>query len=350
MFNPQPVSIDPSAIGVTLKAFLSHLQSKWKVMALCIILGLYTSLVWRWVSQPAYEAQCTFVLEEKGGGGGLSGLASQFGFDLGALGGGSDGFFSSENLAEIMTSTTLMNQVLLSKLDSNTTLADRYLDASGMRQSLFWGDRLNSVSFAKAPTSASEKQVQDTALLEIRKKMLKKDLVVDKTSKKGTIFGVSLTSSDPMLARVFTERLVAATGKMYIDIKTRNQTDNIARLEKRADSLRRLFGDKSVASYTQQVLDANDAFKTSLARNEISARDKTVVFEIYAEVMKNIEVSKMMLINQTPVIQVLDQPETPLADTRFPVWKLLVLGILLGFGLGVLVSSFSFRMPGGQAA
>ena len=132
---------------------------------------------------------------------------------------------------------------------------------------------------------------------------------------------------------------------MYIDIKTRNLTGNIVKLEKRADSLRQLFGSKSRQSYEQQILDANEAFKLNLANTEISQRDKSVIFEIYAEVMKNLEVSRMLLINQTPVIQVLDSPKDPLVDVRMPLLKLLAIAFVLSVAAGILLASLSFRMP-----
>ena len=138
--------------------------------------------------------------------------------------------------------------------------------------------------------------------------------------------------------------------EIYIDIKTRNLTGNIAKLEKRADSLRQLFGSKSRQSYSQQILDANEAFKMNLANTEISQRDKSVIFEIYAEVMKNLEVSRMLLINQMPVIQVLDRPKDPLVDVRMPLVKLLAIAFLLSTVFGILLATLSFRMPQGNGA
>ena len=50
--------------------------------------------------------------------------------------------------------------------------------------------------------------------------------------------------------------------------------------------------------------------------------------------MKNLEISRMMLINQTPVIQLLDRPRDPLVDQR-PGYLLVLMasafaGLLLG--------------------
>lgn len=323
-----------------------HLRKKGAVMLLFVVLGVAAAFAWNFTATPSYQAKCTFVLEEKsGGGGGIAGLASQFGFDFGSLGGGSGNFFSGDNINDIIGSSTVMDEVLLSKTDSATTLADLYLNASGMRNAYGWKDRLKEFSFAKNITTEEDKKLRDTALLVIREKILEKSLMIDKANKKGSIFGVQVKSADPVFAKLFTERLVSVTSNMYIDIKIRNLTGNISKLEKRADSLRQLFGSKSRQSYAQQILDANEAFKMNLASTEISQRDKSVIFEIYAEVMKNLEVSRMLLINQTPVIQVLDRPKDPLVDVRMPLIKLLAIAFILSMLLSILLATFSFRMP-----
>jgi hypothetical protein len=343
MFDPQPIRIETAEIKNLIDGIKSKLlKGKFIIIGTTLVFFL-AAIAWRLLSTPSYIAKCTFVLEEKGGGGtGLSGLASQFGLDLGALGGGSGNFFSGENINDIIASSTIMEKVLLSKADDAVSLADHYLDASGMRNAMGWNGQLTSLSFSKTASSLDEQRLRDTVLMVIQKKIKEKNLIIDKTNKKGTIFGVEVKSSDPHFAKLLTERLVSVTSEMYIDIKTRNLTSNITKLERRADSLRQLFGDKSRQTYSLQILDANEAFKSNLSMAEISQRDKTVIFELYAEVMKNLEISRMMLINQTPVIQLLDRPREPLVDTRFSILIVSVIGLAIGFLLGSLFSLLKY--------
>jgi len=67
-----------------------------------------------------------------------------------------------------------------------------------------------------------------------------------------------------------------------------------------------------------------------------------VIFELYAEVMKNLEISRMMLINQTPVIQLLDRPREPLVDTRSSLFLVSLIGLAIGFLLGSLFSLLKY--------
>jgi hypothetical protein len=343
MFNPQPIQLDTAGGINTFKNFLQYVRQKISAVILLMVLSLAAALGWRQFSSPRYKAACSFVLEEKSGGAsGIAGLASQFGIDLGAMGGGSGNFFSGENIADIITSSTIMDKVLLSKADEQHTLADLYLDASGMRKAWGWKGRLENFSFAASRTDQASLQLRDTALLVIRERMKKKDLIVDRTSKKGSIYGVVVNSSNPAFAKLFTERLVQTTGDLYIDIKNRNITANIQKLELRADSLQKTFGSRSRQTFSQQILNANEAFKSNLATVEISQRDKSVVFELYAEVMKNLEVSRMLLMNQTPVIQILDKPQQPMVDTRPGLLKTLTFGLVAGLVLVTILLSLGY--------
>ena len=343
MFDPQPIQLDTTSLTASIKSFLVFIRSRMIWLLVIPVLVAIAAFSWRTLSAPQYEASCTFVLEEKSGGSaGIAGIASQFGIDLGAMGGSSGNFFSGENIGDIITSSTIMDQVLLTKTDEQHTLADLYLDASGMRNGLGWGTKLKNFSFVAANKESASANLFDTVLLVVRERLKKKDLIIDRTSKKGSIYGVTVKSSNPVFARLFTERLVQTTGNLYISIKTRNITQNISELEARADSLRNSFGSRSRQTFAQQILNANEAFKSNLATVEIGQRDKSVVFELYAEVMKNLELSRMMLMNQTPVIQVLDRPQQPLVDTRPGLLKTLVFSLVAGFVLSLLIQLVSF--------
>jgi hypothetical protein len=262
------------------------------------------------------------VLEEKSSTAGMAGLASQFGLDLGSISGGTGGFFSGENIGEIIKSSQVLEEVLLSPSNQNNiTLADLFIRSSGMQTDKSWKGKLSNFTFLNARNELSQKAVYDTVLLVVIKRIREKHLQVERLNKKGSIYSVSFLSTDPVLASLITERLVAATAKLYIDIKTRNVTANITKMETKADSLRRLFGAKVSQAFSYQVLDPNEAFTSNKAATEVSVGDKSVLYGLYAEVMKNLELSRLMLVSQTPVIQVLDKPEQPLTDMRTPWGK-----------------------------
>jgi hypothetical protein len=274
----------------------------------------------------------------------MAGIASQFGVDVSALTGGAGSFFSGENIGDIIKSTSVLEEVLLSSAPGEKSLlADLYLSSSGMKQERGWKDRLGDFQFSKVTNQTAQQRLADTALLVIIKRIREKNLEVERFNKKGSIYSVSFSSSDPVLASLITERLVSSTAKLYVDIKTRNLTGNISKMEAKSDSLRLLFGAKVSQAYSYQILDANEAYNRNRAAAEVSSGDKTVLYGLYAEVMKNLEISRLMLVNQTPVIQILDKPAQPLTDSRTTLFRKLIYSTLLFVFGFVFLSLFSPR-------
>ena len=321
----------------SIKRFFSYLRSQFKLIALFAVIGLVLPLIYRALQKPAYAASTTFILEEKSAnGGGLAGLASQVGLDLGSLGSGSS-LFTGDNILDIIKSRVIIEKVLLTPISGNAgkTLADLYLEFSGL------GERLPApVSFAIPAASVvapAHTVYQDSVLYVMYEQIAKKNVSVDRLNKKGSIFKIVTVSQNQVFSKNFAERLLKETTTYYVNVKTSNAAANVKRLQARGDSLLRVLNAKSYNAASFQILDPNVAFKSMSVPAEVSSRDKSIVFSIYAEVTKNLEMSRIALVSQTPVIQLLDVPKFPLMDDRksyvFLGFAGLLGGLLVGFFL-----------------
>ncbi len=119
---------------------------------------------------------------------------------------------------------------------------------------------------------------------------------------------------DEALALSFSRRLLKAATDFYIDTRTKRLVTNVTRLQGKADTLERMLNRKtySSAASNKMLLDLNPIYTAPDAVAEISSRDKMMQSAVYAEIVKNLEVSKMALIQETPTVQVVDDPEIPL--------------------------------------
>jgi hypothetical protein len=129
--NNQPTTVALSHLLSEAKAMVSYWFGLRKLILITLFLVSGVVLLYSFLQKQQYEATTSFILEEKSatGGGGLSGLASQFGFDLGGLGAGGS-IFSGDNILDILRSRHIVEKVLLSKIDSSKggqTLADLYI-------------------------------------------------------------------------------------------------------------------------------------------------------------------------------------------------------------------------------
>jgi hypothetical protein len=151
-------------------------------------------------------------------------------------------------------------------------------------------------------------------------------LNVEKKNKKSSIITLEVSSSDQVFSKIFEERLMKKTSDLYIDIKTGNLSRSIEKIQRKADSLQ----------YTlNSTTDRRNYINLSIP-NEGITRDKNVTSALYGEVVKNLETMKLTLINQTPVIQILDAPKFPLFNQRTPARYFL----LIGFAVGIVISLF----------
>ena len=317
--NNQPTTVALSHLLSEAKAMVSYWFGLRKMILITLFLVSGVVLLYSFLQKQQYEATTSFILEEKSatGGGGLSGLASQFGFDLGGLGAGGS-IFSGDNILDILRSRHIVEKVLLSKIDSSKggqTLADLYIPQ--LRKDIPAVD-YNNVVYPK-PLN----RLQDSVLYLIYDKIVSKNLVVDRVNKKGSIIKVTVVSESELFSKIFSDRLVFETIKLYVDQKTSVSNRNIARLEARADSLLRVLNNKSYQSASLQILDANTAFRSTAVPVELSQREKSISFALFSEVVKNLEASRMSLASQTPIINILDTAKYPLLNRKKSIWILL---------------------------
>ncbi|MES2330179.1 MAG: Wzz/FepE/Etk N-terminal domain-containing protein [Bacteroidota bacterium] len=326
-----------------LKHFIRHMLKQWLIIFVTVLATVLIAFSYYFFQKPAYEGSVTFILEEKSSmGGGLSNIASQFGFDIGSITGGSSGMFSGDNILDILKSRVIMEKVLLSKVDStkganSPTLADLFINVGGFAKKWQGKPQLANISFAGIVPGKPNTILQDSVLNIIYKRLYNKHITVERLNKKGSIIKINTTSTNQEFSKLFTERLLDETRSMYVQIKTGFANANVARLERKADSLMRIINNKAYEAASLQVLDANTAFKSSAVPVESSQRDKTVAYAVYTEVVKNLEATRMAVASQTPVIQLLDTPKYPLEDNKKDVPFLLVFGIIAG-----LLFSFAY--------
>ncbi len=317
-----------------LKRFLAYLLSKYKLIVTTTFITTLISFGYWYFQEPNYKATATFIVEEGSSkGGGLSGIASQFGIDIGGLlGGGSASLFSGENIFEIMKSKLIIEKVLTTNIQNpsdqkNILLADLYLEISGMRKQL----NQKSIEFKNFKFVDGKNNINnilyDSLMNVIYTRLITENLIIDKLNKKASIITISITSPSQLFAKNFTEKLLEQTSNLYIEIKTGNLSRSIAKIQHKADSLQNSLNNIYDRSYI------------NLSRPmEATNRDKTVTYTLYGEVIKNLETLKISLINQTPIIQVLDLPKYPLKNLKYRLKILLLIGFAAGITLSSLIA------------
>ena len=311
-----------------------YLLSKWLIIVFAGMIGGVIGFFYAYKQPVKYIAKMTFVVEDsKGGGGGLASLAGQFGFDVGGGGGGS--IFSGDNILLFLKSESLVRETLLTSFDEKygATLADRYAEVNKLKEAWRKNEKIGEINFSKFKIEQLPRK-EDSLLQNIEAGIIKNELAIAKPDKKASFIEAKSTCLDEAFAKIFLDRLVKVAIERYVESKTKTKTANVAMLQKRADSLSAVLNNKtfSAAASQQSLVDANPALKTSAISSEITTRDKTMAATVFAEVVKNLELSKTLLNQETPVIQIVDQSTFPLEKEKTSKLKSLILGgFLAGF-------------------
>ena len=361
MTNTGTETIKYSELKAVILRFLNYFISQYKLILYITLITSALGLLYGKLQPSTFKATATFIVEDKSGkgGGGLSGLASQFGIDVGGLTGGGAGLFDGDNILEIIKSRSIIEKVLLTKMEEPSslkgqTIADYYIQINNLAPA-FESKNINvkSLNFAGL-TEGAKHTIQQDSILYILYSRINKNLNVEKKSKKSTIITLEVVSGDQVFSKTFAEQLLKQTSDLYIDIKTGNLSRSIDKIQQKTDSLLNIINNisnktsKLIVPVMEDLVNENAAmkFQKENYRNkftynnttpiEQTTRERTVAYTMYAEMAKNLETLKLSLINQTPVIQVLDTPKYPMFDQRTPARYFL----LIGFAVGIVLSFF----------
>jgi len=304
-----------SELIISMMNVVKYLLTKWMVIFLFVILGGVLGVTAAWIKKPTYIANIAFFtdVDSKSALGAYAGVAAQFGFDLGGSGGTA---FEGENLIEILRSKTLVNKTLLSPVDSDsdTLMIDKYLFDNEISKDWKTSKKYRSIKFFQFP--AEPVRVRDSILDKIGEGIVLNELDIQKRDKKLDIIDVTITSGNELFAKRFVEILTANAIKFYTDYKVKKSSQNVSLLQRQTDSIKSvLFGNISTVA---EMSDVNlnplrQVVKTGVQRKQVDLQANSV---IYAELVKNLELSKLSLRRETPLIQIIDQPTIPLKKIK----------------------------------
>lgn len=312
---------------------------KLKIFCAAIVGGLVGILVA--VSTPVkYASKVVFVIEDsKSPVSGIAAIAGQFGIDIGSSSGGN--IFAGENILLYLKSEELCREVLLTSYSEKGyySLADKYAEVYELKEEWQENKKIGKVSFSNNRSGVFNR-LQDSLIQVILTNIIENSLVVSKPDKKATYIEVKVEMRDEKLSDKFSKRLVEIATEKYVNNKLRIKLKNVQVLQKRADSLSAILNEKTsrLASMQQNLIDFNPALKSNLVGSEVVSRDKTLVMAIFGEVVKNLEISKTILNQETPVIQIIDQSRYPLKKIKkSKLYTSLEFSILFAFVISLFI-------------
>jgi len=342
---PEGEEISIAELVMRFQLWIKYLRSKWLTILLVSILSGMVGLGYSWLTKPVYTATTTFVLEsgDEGGAGmgQYAGLASMVGINIGNRGGG---IFQGENIIELYRSRTMIEKTLLTELNingKNELLIDLFLDLNGLGRKI--KSKADGIQFNEI--SEVSNRLRDSILGEAVKEINKNYLVVSKPDKKLSIIEVKVKAENEVFAKAFNEEIVENVNDFYVRTRTKKSLQNVQILQSKTDSVRAvmngaIYSAASIADETPNLNPTRQAQRAApIQRSQFTAETNKAIL---SELVKNLELSKITLLRESPLIQVIDKPILPLGKTKVGRLKGTFVGILLGSFLTVLIVTLSF--------
>jgi hypothetical protein len=284
-----------------------------------------------------YKAEVIFVLDE--GSNNMSayeGIANQFGISLGS---GNSNAFSGDNIIGLMNTKRMIEGVLLRDVEylgNKTSLADLFIEMNDFKKNWDSKTYLKGISYPIGLTKEKLSLQQDSILGVLFKLIISDNLSVSKVSDKMSLISVNCTSSNQIFSKFFVEYLVEEVSRFYIKSKTQKIQSNLNILQNKADSVKNelnsaIYGRANLSDQNKYMV--RQSAGVSGIKKEI---DVQVLSTMYVELVKNLEITRLSLLRETPLIQIIDQPSLPLKKMKFRK----IHGILYGGFLGIFIMAF----------
>lgn len=314
-----------------VKELKAELYLKWKFILLISSFFAALGILFAMKKQTTYRAELNFVVEDNGRGGSLgtyAGLASQFGLDLGR---GSSTTFSEGNIVELLTSRRVVEEALLSEAIINgdhDLLINYHIEFNEYREK--WAESMPEIKDLIFISDRSSLTLVQDSILALAWRNLTNGNVKVETGDESNIISVTCQSKDERFAKFLAEALVREVSDYYIYTQTAKARQTLGFVQNRADSvLTELKGaELAYARYKDSnfgVMRAEGLLEQLRLKREVE-----ILNVMYAEILKNLEISKVTLLNQMPLINVIDAPRFPLEVIRFSALKGLILFGVLG--------------------
>jgi tmRNA-binding protein len=342
---------------ITLKELILKIQEywqeilkNWKLIFLIIIPFVAFFFIRAFLTPATYSAQLTFMVNEDEGGGGFGGVSAilgQFGF-----GGGGQSSYNLDKIVELSKSRKIIQMALFEKVNINGNedyLANHLIkeykfhkkwekDTAGLHKFLFNPDSVKLFS-----------REENKALISLHSLIVggeeKKGLLSSSYGDETGILNITCITTSEELSIFFAEKIYEKLSWFYINNATEKQQKTFSLFKAKADSLQ-----IALNSAQYRLLQFDDRsrglmLKQSGAEKIRLQQEVQKLILVYAESYKNQEVSDFALKNETPFIQEIDKPISPIEPNRESKFKALIMGGFIGgfIGIGFFIGRKMFR-------
>jgi uncharacterized protein involved in exopolysaccharide biosynthesis len=320
-------------------AWRKYLFSKWKVILSTVVIFAMVGLLYANHKKLYYIAKCTFVLQD--GKSQMPGTLSGLSFLMGDSGGGGGSMFEGDNLLELYKSRLMLKKAILTpyKPENQTiSLVDLYLNTSGLKQQWQKDASLSQLKL-DSTTLVHSNRLQDSIIQQIVSDIGTNYLNVYKS--KSGIITVEVKSTNEQFSKSFNDQVVKTVNDYYVQTVSQKALQDLKILQKQTDSIRHVmhYSLFSIASTIDANPNANLARRSLQVPSQTKQSDVEANKAVLSELVRNLELAKISLRKETPLIQLIDSPIYPLEKKRLSRLMATIAGGIAGGAMAVFFLS-----------
>ncbi|MDG2060105.1 MAG: Wzz/FepE/Etk N-terminal domain-containing protein [Flavobacteriales bacterium] len=291
-------------IIVTISDYKNELKKRLLIILAVAIIFSLIGFGFSRSQEDQYNAVISFIVEDQSEGSNLSalsGMANMIGIDMG---GSATSSFNQQNIIELLKSRKIIERTLNNtcKIEGKSDLLiNHYI-------------RINNLITDSSTINLSSNYYNDSITRIVWFRIIDRDMDILFQNDEANILNLSFESLNAELAKNFTEIVIDEMSEMYIDHQTEKSRNTLNNLYNRSDSI---FKDLKISERNfAKVKDNNMRVMTASGRLEELQymREVEILQSVYLELRKNIELAHMSVLNETPLIQIVDKPVLPLEN------------------------------------
>ena len=291
-------------IIVTISDYKNELKKRLLIILAVAIIFSLIGFGFSRSQEDQYNAVISFIVEDQSEGSNLStisGMANMIGIDMG---GSATSSFNQQNIIELLKSRKIIERTLNNtcKIEGKSDLLiNHYI-------------HINNMITDSSTINLSSNNYNDSITRIVWFRIIDRDMDILFQNDEANILNLSFESLNAELAKNFTEIVIDEISEMYIDYQTEKSRNTLNNLYNRSDSI---FKDLKISERNfAKVKDNNMRVMTASGRLEELQymREVEILQAVYLELRKNIELSHMSVLNETPLIQIVDKPVLPLEN------------------------------------
>lgn len=308
-----------------------YIFKKWKLILLFSSLGAIIGFTYSLFIDSIYKAEYKFVLKENRPITLNGAFSSSLGFDLNMK---DDSFiYSNDNFIDLFKSKKIIEKSLLQTIIYNKeeiTLADYYLKIYDLNNNFL--TKTQNKIFPVKSVRKDFNRYQVKILNLIYKHIVDENIIIEKQDKNKAVFIATISSVKEGFSINFIESIFKVILEDYKTLKT----TSVKKLEDHIDSLK--FKTNSLLKNNQNS--KMDPISSNV--NLFDSNNLNIEYDLNMRILfklsEQLEISKLNLLNNSQLIQMIDNSSSPLLDQKVSGLFLMTLfGIIFGIIAIILI-------------